>query len=125
MFSFQSLEDQFEKIQQSNLKIHQAWLQSKTPGEIERANAARSKLKNHFKMKIPARRMLIKDDRIPKKPSAPYNYFFRSRYASAHAGLPVVEAARLIAEKWTTLTDAEKAVRLHANNARAAFDPCS
>lgn len=92
----------------ANEASYRAWVQSHTPLQIRKANTARLALKHLGKKpNVP-----IKDERLVKKPRAPYIFYYVERLESGdlkHMGL--AEMTKQVSSEWNNLTEAEKEVR--------------
>ncbi|KXT03568.1 hypothetical protein AC578_10005 [Pseudocercospora eumusae] len=88
--------------------IFKRWVESHTPGEIQKANGARSQLR---KM-LPSQKIKwakIEDERVPKKPAGPFAVFTGSRRGSGDfKGIKMGDAAKLVAQEWKAMSSSEK-----------------
>jgi len=85
-----------------------AWILKHTPAEIHRANLARRKLKTQYGKSL----RFLKDDRIPKRPAAPYMLFIKSKYQTGEDIGVNAETSRKIVAEWKALSPAERQVCL-------------
>lgn len=98
------------------MAAYRAWIQSKTPIEIDAANRARRRLKHLLAPTLSAyclgRRFApIKDERQPTKPRSGFTLFCSERWQSGDLdGVSVPEAGSRISAEWKALTDAERKV---------------
>ncbi|KAF1930776.1 uncharacterized protein M421DRAFT_3069 [Didymella exigua CBS 183.55] len=97
---------------EARLAEYNAWVKSHTPEQIRLANNARNllrkKLAGKYKRQV-AHTQPIEDDRMPKRPSSAWAFFFAERQASSDFhGIAVPERARLISAEWKALSAGEK-----------------
>ncbi|KAI0459409.1 hypothetical protein F5B21DRAFT_499589 [Xylaria acuta] len=94
----------------TNAATYKAWVESHSVQEIYDANLARKALKRKYR--FPKKSVkLIRDDRIPKKPTTAFGLFTKARWASgdySSGGAPISEIASKIANQWKGLTAAER-----------------
>ncbi|KAL2817790.1 hypothetical protein BJX63DRAFT_384899 [Aspergillus granulosus] len=102
----QQYEDLAKANKASNEAAYEAWVKTHTPREILQANAARRRL-----AQIKGKRLvLIKDDRLVKRPRSSFIYFFEERKdAEGTFGKSATDLTKYIAEEWKSLSTADKA----------------
>jgi hypothetical protein len=105
----------------ANKAAYRAWVHTRTPLEIYQANVARRAL-GHMGLKVSQSKLAqIKDDRFPKAPSSPFNFFIKMRYESGDmTGTPVKEAARPLRSEWNSLSESDRQVCLYLASIEAA-----
>ncbi|KAJ0424674.1 hypothetical protein BJY00DRAFT_276131 [Aspergillus carlsbadensis] len=90
----------------ANKAAYEAWIKSHTPKQILEANHARRRLSQ---LKVTKRLVLLKDDRLVKRPTASYFYFLADRRkAGSGIGKSMTEEASSLGEEWNNLAQAEK-----------------
>jgi hypothetical protein len=102
-----AIKDENKKANEAALR---AWILTKSPAEIEKANLARQKLRKTFK--VPSRTPLP-DERIPKRPGSPFSiYVQESGVLRSRDDRKVVSDALLrVAAQWKGMSAAQKKVR--------------
>lgn len=89
-------------------KAYSSWVSSLKPTDVVAANNARRLLKRRTKAK---QVILIKDDRLPKRPLSGYAQYSGERNASGDfKNISVAERGRLIGKEWRELGSSEKQV---------------
>lgn len=93
---------------------YKRWVESHTPDEIRKANAARTELnrklpsKNGRKAKYPE----IVDERVVSRPRNAFIHFFLNRTNSGDLkNLKAKDRMKLLAQEWQELSQGEKSVR--------------
>lgn len=98
-----------EENRLKNQAVHLAWVESRTPEEINKANAARHLLKRKFNYPK-ATKHLLKDERQPARIRTAYVYFNKARWASGEfANKAIPEVAAALSAEWKNMTESEKA----------------
>ncbi|KAL2858383.1 hypothetical protein BJX68DRAFT_165473 [Aspergillus pseudodeflectus] len=98
--------NQAEANKIANEAAYEAWIKSHTPKQIQEANHARRRL---GQLNVTKRVVLLKDDRLVKRPTGPYFFFIADkREAGSGIGKSVTEEASHLGEEWKNLTQAEK-----------------
>ncbi|KAL4779522.1 hypothetical protein BJX76DRAFT_340525 [Aspergillus varians] len=86
----------------ANAAAYEAWVQSHTPLQILEANKARRRLAKINNKKV----MLIRDDRLVKRPVSPWILFFQERRDKNTA--TVSDMTQNVSAEWKSLPEAEK-----------------
>ncbi|KAJ8130653.1 hypothetical protein O1611_g2974 [Lasiodiplodia mahajangana] len=106
----QRLESIVQQNKLANAAAYKAWVESHTAQEIYEANLARRALKK--KHNFPKGLLkLIRDERIPKRPSTAYGLYTKARWASGDfsgTSESASEAMGRIAGEWKSLKAAER-----------------
>ncbi|KAL8645099.1 MAG: hypothetical protein Q9210_006894 [Variospora velana] len=104
----------------TNKRQYGEWIRSFTPIQIRQANAARAQLKRKTKAGWPK----LGDERQVKRFRNVYSFFLSARYKSGDlAGVPFVEASKLIGSEWKALSaDEKKAYLQSAEEDSARYD---
>ncbi|KAI8965985.1 hypothetical protein F5Y11DRAFT_235800 [Daldinia sp. FL1419] len=105
----QRLESICDQNKAKNEAAYTSWVETYTPSQIQAANRARQTLKKKYGFPPKANLKLIRDKRIPKRPSNPYSLFTKARWASGDfTGHRFGEAAREISREWLRMSDVER-----------------
>ncbi|KAL4796415.1 hypothetical protein BDV19DRAFT_360941 [Aspergillus venezuelensis] len=96
--------DQANANKAANQAAYERWVQSHTPHQIYEANRARRQLS---KIKGGKKVTLIKDDRLVKRPTSAWIYYFMEKRDSNAA--TVAEESKAVASEWRSLSDSQKA----------------
>ncbi|KAE8159954.1 hypothetical protein BDV40DRAFT_271673, partial [Aspergillus tamarii] len=100
-----------ESNRNSNESTYDQWIKSHTPLQIKEANLARNKLTRLTNKRYP----LLRDERLVKRPSSSYVFFYLERTGQGDfKHMAVKDISARVAEEWNGLTDSEKEVRLLA-----------
>ncbi|KAI0486230.1 hypothetical protein F4859DRAFT_361691 [Xylaria cf. heliscus] len=92
----------------ANAVDYKAWVESHTAQEIFDANRARKSLKRKYNIPKGAVK-LIRDDRLPKKPTTAFALYTKARWGSGeYSGVDVVGVARKIGVEWNALAPAQR-----------------
>ncbi|KAI4141036.1 MAG: hypothetical protein LQ341_003628 [Variospora aurantia] len=104
----------------TNKRQYGEWIRSFTPIQIRQANTARVQLKKKTKASWPK----LWDERQVKRFRNTYNFFLTARHKSGDfAGVPFVEASKLIGREWKALSaDEKKAYLQSAEEDLARYD---
>ncbi|OGM44068.1 HMG box protein [Aspergillus bombycis] len=98
-----------ESNRNANETAYEQWIKSHTPLQIKEANLARSRLTRLTKKKYP----LLRDDRLVKRPSSSYVFFYLERTGQGDfKHMAVKDIGVRVAEEWKGLTESEKEVHL-------------
>lgn len=89
---------------------HKEWVESHTPQEIVDANNARKLLRR--RLNSPRKYHLIRDERIPKRPTSALLLFTKAKHASGDLkGVGDFKTtSALVVEDWKSLSEAERKV---------------
>ncbi|KAL4969077.1 HMG-box domain-containing protein [Aspergillus stella-maris] len=96
--------DQANANKAANQAAYEAWVQSHTPHQIYEANKARRQLS---RIKGGKKVTLIKDDRLVKRPTSAWIYYFMEKRDSN--AVTVAEESKAVASEWRSLSDLQKA----------------
>ncbi|KAJ5740768.1 hypothetical protein N7493_000640 [Penicillium malachiteum] len=104
-YEFEPFKLQAEQNRASNEAAYSSWILSHTPTQIKDANLARRRLAK----KIGKPCVLLKDDRLVKRPLSSYMIFARERIASGDfKHLQVADISGRASNEWKNLTASEK-----------------
>ncbi|KAE8135461.1 hypothetical protein BDV38DRAFT_139495 [Aspergillus pseudotamarii] len=94
-----------ESNRNSNESTYNQWIKSHTPLQIKEANLARNKL-----TRLTSKRYsLLRDERLVKRPSSSYVFFYLERTGQGDfKHMAVKDISARVAEEWNGLTDTEK-----------------
>ncbi|KAK6828707.1 hypothetical protein RU639_003759 [Aspergillus parasiticus] len=94
-----------ESNRNSNESTYDQWIKSHTPLQIKEANLARSRLTKLTNKRYPP----LRDDRLVKRPSSSYVFFFIERTGQGDfKHMAAKDIATRVAEEWKGLTESEK-----------------
>ncbi|GAB1196282.1 hypothetical protein APSETT444_005551 [Aspergillus pseudonomiae] len=94
-----------ESNRNANEAAYDQWIKSHTPLQIKEANLARNRLTKLTKKKYP----LLRDDRLVKRPSSSYVFFYLERTGQGDfKHMTVKDIGARVAEEWKGLTESEK-----------------
>ncbi|KAB8222273.1 hypothetical protein BDV33DRAFT_168832 [Aspergillus novoparasiticus] len=94
-----------ESNRNSNESTYDQWIKSHTPLQIKEANLARNRLTKLTNKRYPP----LRDDRLVKRPSSSYVFFFIERTGQGDfKHMAAKDIATRVAEEWKGLTESEK-----------------
>ncbi|KAL4952367.1 hypothetical protein BDW69DRAFT_167890 [Aspergillus filifer] len=96
--------DQANANKAANQAAYERWVQSHTPHQIYEANRARRQLS---RLKGGKKVTLIKDDRLVKRPTSAWIYYFMEK-RDANAAT-VAGESKAVASEWRSLSESQKA----------------
>ncbi|KAL7629353.1 hypothetical protein AAE478_000873 [Parahypoxylon ruwenzoriense] len=94
----------------TNGEEYKKWVESHTAQDVNNANRARQLLKRKYN--FPKGQLkVIRDSRLPKKPTTAFLQFTKSRWASGEfADRKISESAKIIGQEWKKLPDTERLI---------------
>ncbi|KAL4935206.1 hypothetical protein BDV06DRAFT_133566 [Aspergillus oleicola] len=96
--------DQANSNKAANQAAYESWVQSHTPQQIYEANKARRQL---AKLKGGKKVTLIKDDRLVKRPTSAWIYFYTENRDPNVS--KVADSSKAVASEWRSLSESQKA----------------